>query len=933
MNPLRFLSAFALAFALLVLPAWAQNATLVGTVTDAENGDPMPGANVVVMQSGSATIVGGSGTSNDGTYRISGLSAGMYTVAVRFIGFQEYTSDVTLAAGQTVTLNVALEQGGFDLNTVVVTASRQQEKVLDAPASVSVLSPEEIQQTVSPSAVSALRNTTGVDIAQTGVDRQEVVLRGFNNAFSTSTYSLVDYRQASVPALAVNLWSIMPITSLDIERVEVVRGPGSALYGAGVDAGVIHFLTKDPFTHTGTTVALTGGTRSTFGAQFRHATALSDKLAFKVVGEYLSANDWEMNFGDPEDAAYLRDDVAARDYDYEKYKVNGEIQYRLADDVTLAANLGTSALTAVVLSGIGTLQADGIGYSYGQLRLQAGNLFAQVYANTNDAGDSFVYAQDFNGDNVPDPVVDKGRMINAQAQYDMALGSRQQLIVGVDYEQIRPDTEGTINGRNEDDDTITEAGIYAQSTTNLTEQFDLTLALRGDYNNIVEQFQLSPRAAVVFKPNTTNTFRATFNRAFSSPGSNSNFLDIGVQAGGVTVRNRGSAFGFNFERNPAFAGIAGTDLVATSLVPSTLGAPTPAGLPLDAIYGSVYGGLAAIPNAQLTALLQAQGLPVNEQVTAGLVQLLNPAVTQVQGFSQGVLAILSTTGGAPTIVSDVSDIPALEQTTSTTFEVGYKGIINDKLLLAVDGYYVNQKNFVGPLLMESPAVLVPNLSSDLTAALVAGIQGNAQLAGTLANFGLSPQQVAGLIVNLAGDQLPSASTPIAIVQPTQNNPGVGRAPELLQAYRNFGDVDYYGVDVTAQLLLNDDLNVFGNVSVVSDDFFDAEELGEENEDLALALNAPKFKAKGGFDYKFTNALSVNASGRYVEGFPVRSGPYIGDLDSYFLVDLGAGYDLSQYANGLRVDVQISNLLDTDHRQFIGAPSMGRMAMARVTFGF
>lgn len=933
MNPLRLLSAFALALCLLVLPAWAQNATLVGTVTDAETGDPMPGANVVVLQPGAATLVGGSGTDNDGTYRISGLPAGEYTVAVRFIGFQEFTTDVTLTAGQTSTLDVALQQGGFDLNTVVVTASRQQEKVLDSPASVSVLSAEEIQQTVLPSAISALRNTTGVDVAQTGVDRQEVVLRGFNNAFSTSTYALVDYREAAVPALAVNLWSLMPITSLDIERVEVVRGPGSALYGAGVDAGVIHFITKDPFTHQGTTVSLNGGSRSTYGGQFRHATALSDKFAFKVVGEYLSANDWELDANDPSDAAFLRDDVSERNNNYEKYKVNGEIQYRLADDVTLAANVGTSALTAVVLSGIGTLQADGIGYSYGQVRLQAGNLFAQLYANTNDAGDSFVYAQDFNNDNVSDPVVDNSTTIIAQAQYDMELGSRQQLIVGVDYEQIRPDTERTINGRNEDDDAITEAGVYAQSTTNLTEKLDLTLALRGDYNNIVEQFQLSPRAALVFKPNTTNTFRATFNRAFSSPGSNSNFLDIAVQAGGVTVRNRGSAFGFNFERNPAFGQIAGSDLVATSLVPSTLGQPTPVGLPLDDIYGSVYGGLAAIPTAQLTALLQQQGLPVNEQVTAGLVQLLNPAVTQVDGFSSGILALLSTTGGAPRIVSDVSDVPALDQTTSTTFEVGYKGIINDRLLLAVDGYYVNQKNFVGPLLMETPAVLVPGLSADLTAALVAGIQGNAQLSGTLANFGLTAQQVAELIVGLSADQLPSATTPVAIVQPTENNPGVGNAPELLQAYRNFGDVDYYGVDITAQLIVNDDLDVFGNVSVVSDDFFDAEELGEENQDLVLSLNAPRFKAKGGFSYDLTSALSVNASGRYVEGFPVRSGPYTGDVDSYFLLDLGAGYDLSEFAEGLRVDFQITNLLDNEHRQFVGAPNMGIMGMGRVTFGF
>jgi outer membrane receptor for ferrienterochelin and colicins len=178
-----------------------------------------------------------------------------------------------------------------------------------------------------------------------------------------------------------------------------------------------------------------------------------------------------------------------RDYEHFAYNVNGLLAYRFADNVTLTANGGYSQLQGIVLSGIGTLQAEGFGYTYGQLRLVAGDLFAQVYVNRNNAGDSFVYGTGM-------PVVDNGVFYNAQAQYNWLVNANQSVIFGVDGQFTTPDTEGTILGRNEGEN-ITEAGVYAQSQTRLTEQVDVTVALRADYNDVVDAVRLSPRAAVV----------------------------------------------------------------------------------------------------------------------------------------------------------------------------------------------------------------------------------------------------------------------------------------------------------------------------------------------------------------------------------------------------------------------------------------------------
>jgi iron complex outermembrane receptor protein len=919
-----------------------QTGSLTGTVSDASDGQPLGGANIILTRPGQSGLAGGAAAGMDGQYTISNIQPGNYVVTFRFVGYNESQSTVTIASGQALTLDAALTQGGLDLNTIVITASRQAEKVLDAPASISVLDAREIQQEVVASTVSVLRNVTGVDVAQTGIDRNEVVLRGFNNAFSGSAYVLTDYRHAAVASLGVNLHSIMPNMPIDVERIEVVRGPGSALYGAGVDDGVIHYITKDPFSYPGTTLSVSGGERSSIGAQFRHAGVVGGRLGYKLTGFYSQADDWQYSPNDSTDAIQLDQDAAGveRNYDFNKLNVNGLLQYRLADNVTLSLNGGYSQLDAIVLSGIGTLQSDGFAYTYGQFRLQANRFFAQFYVNKNDAGDSFVY-----GNGVP--VVDEGAQYTAQAQYDFSFANdRVQLILGGDLDMVRPDTKGTILGRNETDDDINEIGGYGQTTIEISPQLDLTLGLRADYNNIVDDMQFSPRAAVVIKPTNEHTFRASFNRAFSSPGTNSNFLDIVAgRTSGITVRGRGAGRGFTWERNPAFEAIAGTDLVASSLngcFPTTTaacGAKTPVGLPLDAVYSSVYNGLSAIPTANLLGILRQNGIlvgvPDNNAIpiVQGLVQLLNPAVTQVSGFSRGVMGIISPTGGPTQFVTELTDIAPLKQTTSQTIEAGYKGLWGGKVLFALDGYYSRKEDFIGPLLVESPLVFVPTLSADLTTALATGIQNNATLAGQLAQLQLTSAAVAGLLTGLAATSLPSIQTPVAIVQAAENAPAVGNVPELMLSYRNFGQVEFWGVDASAQVLATDALTLFGNLSIVSDDFFDNEELGESNTALAVALNAPTFKAKFGGNYLFTNGLGLNLAGRYIEGFPVESGPYVGDVDSYFLLDIGAGYDFGQSVPGLRLDFTIQNILDDLHREFYGAARIGRMGLARLTYSF
>lgn len=910
-----------------------QSASVNGRVTETADGLPLSGANVLLLDADGNQMVTGGATGTDGRYSITGIAPGSYTLSVRFVGFQEVRRPVTLAAGETRTIDVALTPAGLDLNAIVVSASRQPEKVLDAPASISVLDVRDIEQDVLPSSAAILRNTLGVDMAQTGIDRYEIVLRGFNNAFSGATYVLTDYRQGAIASLGVNAYQMMPIAQIDLERIEVVRGPGSALYGAGVDAGVIHFLTKDPFQYPGTTITVGGGTRDLFMGGLRHAGVVGDKLGYKVVGSFTRAEEWHFNPDNRLDSiqiAGFRPSVLPLDYDTWKYNLNGTLAYKLSPGATLTANGGYSSSQSIFLSGIGTLQSRGFGYSYGQVRLQAGNFFAQGYVNANDAGESAVLR-----DAAVENIADNSLLFNVQTQYDAALaGDRLRLIVGADYEHTLPRTDGKINGRNEEDDTIIEAGAYAQGTYAVSPKLDATVALRGDFNNVVDEFQLSPRAAIVYKATPSHSLRATFNRAFSSPGTNSLFLDINAgRVSLLSIQAQGAHEGFNFQRN------ADGSLIASSLIPNIFGLPMPVGLPLGLIYGQVHAGLAAIPTPTLRAVLAGEGLNLTEEQVAALVSLLSPAAgTNVTGFSESMLGWLNlTTETIGRTGTDVVSIAPLKQTVSQTFEVGYKGLINNRFIFAVDAYYVNKKNFIGPLLVESPFVLAPAkgaVLADLEVALAAGIEGNPQLLGALQQLGIPPEFAADLIMRLSAQNLtqslPNEGSPIGIVQPLAPG-GIPIPGQLLLSYRNFGDIDYYGIDVAAEALITERLDVFGNISWISDNFFDTEELNEEEGTPELSLNAPDLKLKAGFDYSVPRGIRFGAAARYLSSFMVQSGPYEGEVEAYTLLDLNAGYDLGSFVSGLTLDLTVLNVLDEVHREFIGAPQLGRLAMARLTY--
>jgi len=961
-----------------VSPVQAQGpATLTGTVADARDGAPLIGATVVLRNANTSEVEQGTTTDVDGNFEITRIPPGTYVVEMRFIGYRERRITMTLEAGESRDIDAELELESESLETVVVSASRQREKILDAPASISVLQPEQIRREATTSSVEALRSAPGVDMAQTGVDRREVSLRGFNEAYASRIHVLTDYREASVPALGVNAYSVMPSIPLDLSRVEVVRGPGSALYGPGVDSGVIHFFTKDPFQEPGTAVSVSGGSQSFVNGQIRQAGVIGNDLGYKVTAQFSRADEWSLNPNNPKDAAeinryrvYQNPDTSAlndrtfargdfdgdgdeeaqlrRDDLYFKYNVNGVLKYRFDGETSVTLNGGYSSLKSAFQSGVGTIQTNGFGYSYGQLRFERGEFFAQVYLNRNHSIDPFVYGSGR-------ATTDEGLQWNGQVQHSFGLSSlNTEVVTGADVNLTRPRTNGLVLGRNEGRDDINEYGGYVQTTTDLAAPLTLTLAGRADYNNVVGTLQLSPRAALVYNLTADHSVRASYNQAFSSPGVNSLFLDVPAQqrslGGGrkLVFQGIGAADGFEFDQ------FRDSGTVAFSL-------------PVSGFFGSNYS-VEALPILPMYGIVTNRALRSTSdgpRFTADVVSQLPDQLPSDQfdtlarlfgylGADSNIQTFFdpnnpSNRTGAVTLgipegddgfrpVEGPSDVEPLKQTTTQTFELGYKGTVSDRVRISVDGYYEEKENFVGPLRVESPFAYLQGdpLSGDVQSRLESIFSNSSDptvqtLLSSLRNNGVAPSTVAEIFAAIVGNGLDD--TPAAVVQPDEQVlPGGNTSDQVgaLLTYRNFGQVQYWGIDASIEADLSDTFTAFGNVSFVSDDFFDNEELDESDTSLNLALNAPAFKTKGGFDYGLPAGFSVGATVHYVDGFPVRSGPYVGKVEAYTLLDVRAGYNIPAVP-GLNLNLTGKNVLDNRHREFVGAPALGRMLMARITY--
>src|SRR5258708_21527466 len=148
----------------------------------------------------------------------------------------------------------------------VVTASRREQSIREAPVAVDVITSEEIKASGVTNIWDLLRYQPGVEVVDGHTphgNRALVTIRGFVEGFARNVLVLVDGRSVYDVNTGSVYWEQLPVQLQDVDRIEIIRGPNAALYGSGAGLGVINILTKKPTGTTTVTVQGAGGNRST----------------------------------------------------------------------------------------------------------------------------------------------------------------------------------------------------------------------------------------------------------------------------------------------------------------------------------------------------------------------------------------------------------------------------------------------------------------------------------------------------------------------------------------------------------------------------------------------------------------------------------------------------------------------------------------------
>jgi iron complex outermembrane receptor protein len=200
---------------------------------------------------------------------------------------------------------LSLEQLG---NVEVTTASKEPEEVWNTPAAIYVLTQEDIRRSGATSIPELLRLVPGVEVARIDSDHWSVGVRGFGSEFSKSVLVLIDGRSVYSPLFSGVYWNVQNVMLEDVERIEIIRGPGGTIWGANAVNGVINIITKSTKDTHGTLASASGGNVDQGMGDFRYGGGNGKNFDFRVYGmafgraaefhpDHVNFDEWQLGQG------------------------------------------------------------------------------------------------------------------------------------------------------------------------------------------------------------------------------------------------------------------------------------------------------------------------------------------------------------------------------------------------------------------------------------------------------------------------------------------------------------------------------------------------------------------------------------------------------------------------------------------------------------
>jgi iron complex outermembrane recepter protein len=379
------------------------------------------------------------------------------------------------------------------LNQVVVTASRYSQKVSESPSTVTVITAEEIRASSATSIPELLRMVPGMEMFAGTASDYNVSARGFNDLLSNMMLVMIDGRTIYQDFYGMILWESLPIVLEEIATIEIIRGPGSAMYGANAFNGVVNIITKRPEEIKKTLLTVEGGEGDFYRSSMVHAGQLGANR-YKISAGSKGANSW----------------VDVDDYSNSQVTLVGAISRELNESSEISVEGGiTDGLIEMYPDGsVGLvdvkLRSGGVNYL--RANYQAGDFSLQLFRNhlcadliPQDASSILPFSQ------IREEVFD------LDLQHSLSIGARHRLVWGANYRSSM--VEWNLLQKTHSRDL---ASCFVHDEFKPNDNWIFYLGGRYDHHPHTGD-QVSPRGGLIFIPRENHALRMSLGTAFRNP--------------------------------------------------------------------------------------------------------------------------------------------------------------------------------------------------------------------------------------------------------------------------------------------------------------------------------------------------------------------------------------------------------------------------------
>ncbi len=397
---------------------------------------------------------------------------------------------------------------------VVVTASGGEQLLLEAPTAISVVDSADIALSPAQNYADLLRSVPGLNVTQTSARDINMSSRSATSTLDASQLVLIDGRSVYQDFFGFVAWDLLPVDFSEIEQIEVIRGPASAVWGANALSGVVNIITKTPRSMGNLfRVRAGGGGRGTGFGSLTYSAA-RENMAYRFTGGYYTQDAWDRP--GPLPNGQPRDLFANQGTKQPKFDMRLDIGDTSEEWWSIMG--GYAGTGGTIHTGIGPFTIkDNTSFWYARLDYNRDDLNVKAYANVLD-GDATNLLNGL-------PFLFKSQTYTFAATNQSRFGGQHLVTYGGNFRAINFDLSIAPG-----EDSRTEGGGFVNTDLNFSEYLSVDAGVRVDKFSVLSDAVVSPRGAILVTPTgkSDHVLRFSFGRAFRAPSMINNFLDVTI---------------------------------------------------------------------------------------------------------------------------------------------------------------------------------------------------------------------------------------------------------------------------------------------------------------------------------------------------------------------------------------------------------------------